>query len=90
MANKDTENKRRGAFLYALPKPDGTVGQADRQHKAWKYPGVLSTASTSIVEINVPAADHYQPGVQMADHYQPGNQAADQYEPGTQIGDVWP
>lgn len=46
MANKDTENKRRGGFNKALvlPAPDGTIAQSDRQHKSLKYPGILSTA----------------------------------------------
>jgi hypothetical protein len=50
MANKDTENKRRGGLtpLLVLPKPDGTIAQADRQHKVRKYPGVVSVVPTGI------------------------------------------
>lgn len=41
----DTENKRRSALGRSiLPRPDGTIDQADRQHKVWKYAGILAGA----------------------------------------------
>lgn len=40
----DTEAKRRGKVppLWVLPLADGTISQADRQHKGYKYPGILT------------------------------------------------
>ena len=46
MADKDNENKRRSGLIptSVLPRPDGTIAQGDRQHKVFKYSGILSTA----------------------------------------------
>lgn len=46
MADKDNESKRRSGLMptWALPRPDGTIAQGDRQHKVLKYSGILSTA----------------------------------------------
>jgi hypothetical protein len=50
----DTENKRRSALgRFVLPRPDGSIGQADRQHKVWKYAGILSSEITSGVVTSV-------------------------------------
>jgi hypothetical protein len=35
------------AALVALPAPDGTVGQPDRQHVAACYPGIAATAAVA-------------------------------------------
>jgi len=48
MANLDTRSKRASSaqmllpFVLALPAPDGTIGQADRQHAIWTYSGIVS------------------------------------------------
>ena len=48
MANLDSRNKRSSSVTFDLifghiyPNPDGTLGQADRQHIAYKYPGILA------------------------------------------------
>ena len=44
----DTRNKRSSAIFIGspwrgmLPLPDGTIGQADRQHAAFLYSGILA------------------------------------------------
>jgi hypothetical protein len=44
----DTRNKRASCISFDLsagrvwPDPDGTLNQADRQHVALKYPGILA------------------------------------------------
>jgi len=49
MTNLDTRSKRASSaqvlqpFGLALPAPDGTIGQADRQHIVWVYSGIIST-----------------------------------------------
>jgi hypothetical protein len=49
----DTENKRRSALgRFVLPKPDGTIDQADRQHKVWKYSGIFSSEIVSGVVVS--------------------------------------
>lgn len=35
-------------FVLAPPLPDGTIAQADRQHIAWSYSGILATAAATI------------------------------------------
>lgn len=46
----DTRDKRSscigidGAYRFVLPNPDGTVGQPDRQHTAFKYSGIAAAA----------------------------------------------
>jgi hypothetical protein len=57
MANKDTTNKRRFT-VWTLPAPDGTIDQADRQHKAWKYPGILTSTITSWRWLLLETGDH--------------------------------
>lgn len=48
MAAIDTRDKRSSAIHVGLPwrcqypVADGTIGQADRQHTAWLYSGVLA------------------------------------------------
>lgn len=43
----DTANERRSKLgRHVLPLADGTIGQADRQHKVWKYAGILAAAPT--------------------------------------------
>ena len=43
----DTANKRRSKLgRHVLPLADGTIGQADRQHKVWKYAGILADEPT--------------------------------------------
>jgi hypothetical protein len=52
MANLDTTSKRRSSvqvlapWLLAPPAPDGALAQADRQHIAWSYSGILAGAVT--------------------------------------------
>lgn len=40
----DTEAKRRGKVppLWCLPSADGAISAPDRQHKGWKYAGILA------------------------------------------------
>jgi hypothetical protein len=53
MANLDSRSKRASSVglllrpILALPLPDGTLSQGDRQHIAANYAGVLATGSTS-------------------------------------------
>ena len=48
MANLDTRSKRASSvgfwkpYALALPLPDGSIGQGDRQHSAWDYSGILA------------------------------------------------
>lgn len=45
----DTRNKRASilgiglAAAIVFPNPDGTIGQEDRQHAAYTYPGITSS-----------------------------------------------
>lgn len=47
MANLDTPAKRLSSLDFeevwevAAPRPDGTIGQGDRQHSIWSYAGIL-------------------------------------------------
>lgn len=51
----DTPTKRASAlnfglpFNRALPVPDGTVGQADRQHVLGMYGGILATGGAALI-----------------------------------------
>ena len=53
----DTASKRAsavsalGTFMPAVPWPDGTVAQADRQHQVWTYSGILASAQTALAEL---------------------------------------
>lgn len=40
-----------GTFMPALPWPDGTIGQGDRQHQAWTYSGILAGAQEALNEL---------------------------------------
>lgn len=48
MANLDTRSKRASSaqmlapYILALPAPDGTIDQGDRQHAAWTYSGIVA------------------------------------------------
>lgn len=42
-------------FRLALPAPDGTIGQGDRQHLAGLYSGILASAGVVAVPIFRPA-----------------------------------
>jgi hypothetical protein len=44
----DTAQKRRSAYAMTLPGPDGTIGQADRQHARWIYTGILAATPSAI------------------------------------------
>lgn len=87
----DTRNKRSSAINVGspwrgmLPAPDGTVAQADRQHAAFLYGGIL--AGSNVVTINGPlyfaAASVYLPGMMRAGVYRPGSQSGDAYMPGS-------
>ena len=53
MADLDTASKRIssvGLFgrILALPLPDNTIGQGDRQHIAWTYSGIAATAQAAL------------------------------------------
>lgn len=47
-----TRNKRASSvgillsFVLAPPAPDGAINQADRQHAAWTYSGILASGAT--------------------------------------------
>lgn len=47
----DTASKRLSCLDYeepwaeAMPIPDGTIDQGDRQHAIWSYSGILATGS---------------------------------------------
>lgn len=53
MADLDTRNKRGSAIGFdqmrpgIYPNPDGTLGQADRQQIAYKYPGILASGGST-------------------------------------------
>lgn len=32
-------------YVMALPLPDGTISQGDRQHSAWDYSGILAAVA---------------------------------------------
>lgn len=64
MANLDTPAKRLSSMDFeevwevAAPIPDGTIGQADRQHSIWTYAGILieqPVPVTGIVFLHLPA-----------------------------------
>lgn len=46
----DTRNKRESAigidfpWMHVYPNPDGTIGQPDRQHSAYKYSAIAAAA----------------------------------------------
>ena len=96
MADKDTTNKRRSGLtpLLVLPVADGTIAQADRQHKVVKYAGILATA---VVDINVTLGQvgvtGYNPTVESWDELNTGEIGVQGYNPDTAIpteGDnVW-
>lgn len=52
MANLDNRSKRASSvgillpFLLAVPAPDGTIAQADRQHAAHTYSGIAALSTT--------------------------------------------
>lgn len=41
----DTAAKRASAVRMGLVRPDGTIGQADRQSNSWLYGGILAAAA---------------------------------------------
>lgn len=45
-------------YVMALPLPDGTISQGDRQHSAWDYSGILASGALSPVVI-IPIARIY-------------------------------
>ena len=57
----DTASKRRSSAAARrmpwmrrfLPKPDGTIGQADRQQGAWVYGGILAAIPEVDQTINI-------------------------------------
>lgn len=56
MANLDTASKRISSVgllncILALPLPDGTLAQGDRQHIAGTYSGILATAASALAFI---------------------------------------
>jgi len=85
----DTVSKRRSALgRWVLPAPDGTIGQADRQHKVWKYAGILSTSVTVIAgPFRVVARQTFSPGSRESETFQPGAVAADVISPGSVQGE---
>lgn len=74
MANLDSRSKRASSvgimlpFVLALPLPDATLDQGDRQHVAWNYSGVLAVSSTFTPTL-IGLADVYQIGPPSADVY---------------------
>ncbi len=66
----DTENKRRSALgWFVLPAPDGTISDADRQHKVWKYSGIAATVAAAPTQ---PGIEHTLP-TNRPHHALPGN-----------------
>ena len=55
MPDLDTRNKRASeinldfSWNHVYPNPDGTIGQADRQQTAYKYPGILAASLSTAV-----------------------------------------
>ena len=60
----DTRSKRSSAVLHGLPwrgqypAPDSTIAQADRQHIAWLYAGVLAADPTAALSAGMTAVDN--------------------------------
>ena len=56
MADLDTRSKRASSVQILAPwmlapvLPDGSIAQADRQHIAWSYSGILATAAEAVME----------------------------------------
>lgn len=51
----DTANERRSKLgRHVLPLADGAIGQADRQHKVWKYAGILATEAVQVPSLVAP------------------------------------
>lgn len=54
MANLDSRSKRASSvgivlsFILAPVLPDGTISQADRQHTAWSYSGIVAVGRRGI------------------------------------------
>ena len=54
MADLDTRSKRASSvnvlkpWTLALVLPDGAIGQADRQHSAWAYAGILASGGAAL------------------------------------------
>jgi len=61
----DTRNKRASAidiespWRDSLPLADGAIGQADRQHAAFLYSGILADAPVVAATIYLPRLDIY-------------------------------
>jgi len=55
MANLDSRSKRASSvsilvpFVLAPPLPDGTISQADRQHIAWCFSGIMAAGAAAVV-----------------------------------------
>jgi hypothetical protein len=52
----DTRNKRASCLGFAspwrvLPNPDGAVGQPDRQHVAYSYPGIQADEALGYAQV---------------------------------------
>jgi len=37
-------------WAEAIPIPDGTISQADRQHLIWSYAGILAAAVAGVID----------------------------------------
>lgn len=86
----DTRNKRSSAIHTSspwrcqLPLADGAIGQADRQHTAWIYSGILAEETQ---EAQAPggrfvAMAAYVPGFKAVAAYVPGVKEVEVYVPG--------
>lgn len=69
MANLDTRSKRASSvgilspFILAPVLPDGSISQADRQHIALSYSGILAEALAAIQGLITVAFTSRKPGV---------------------------
>ncbi len=85
----DTENKRRSKLgRHVLPNPDGTMDQADRQHKVWKYAGILSTAVVVMGPFQIETGHGYVSGGDVGTAYVSGGAAGHGYVSGGDVGQV--
>lgn len=78
----DTRNKRSSAIAVgspwraALPAPDAAIGQADRQHIAWLYAGILAAGQVSGAGMFCDAATYSVAGARAAHGSMAGARAA--------------
>jgi hypothetical protein len=82
----DTANERRSKLgRHVLPLADGTIDQADRQHKVWKYAGILVALAGPF---QIETGHAYVSGGDVGTAYVSGGAAGHGYVSGGDVGQV--